>query len=149
MRELVRINHHHNCLLCHAPATASRDGAPKEETDKLAKLTAQIPVPSEPMTAYYRPANPDILVRFDVTYLRQDFSMKLPVKDADPWPEMQRYDFLVRTREVTNQEAAAYRELLQPEALSPYHRAALAALRELTGHDAGPTAAVWRKRVGL
>ena len=116
VRELVRINHHHNCLLCHAPATSSRDGSSKEETDKLAELTAQIPVPSEAMTAYYRPSNPDILVRFDVTYLRQDFSMKLPVEDADPWPEMQRYDFLVRTREVTDQEAVAYRELLQPSA---------------------------------
>ena len=26
VRELVRINHHHNCLLCHAPATAERSG---------------------------------------------------------------------------------------------------------------------------
>jgi Protein of unknown function (DUF1573)/HEAT repeats len=149
VRELVRINHHHNCLLCHAPATSSRDGASKEEAEKLAPLTAQIPVPSESMTAYYRPSNPDILVRFDVTYLRQDFSVKLPVKDADPWPEMQRYDFLVRTREVTEEEAGAYREFLQPsgaENMSPYQRAALSALRELTGHDMEARAAARRKK---
>ena len=104
------------------------------------------------MVAYYRPSTPDILVRFDVTYLRQDFSMKLPVADADPWPEMQRYDFLVRTREVTDKEALAYQELLQPsrpEVVSPYRRAALSALRELTGLDAEPTAAAWRKLTGL
>jgi len=28
--------------------------------------------------------------------------------------------------------------------LSPYHRAALAALRELTGRDTAPTAEAWR-----
>jgi hypothetical protein len=152
VRELVRVNHHHNCLLCHAPATANRETTSKEDAAKLEGLTAQVPVPSESMVAYYRPSVPDILVRFDVTYLRQDFSMKLPVADADPWPEMQRYDFLVRTREVTEQEARAYQELLQtnqPEALSPYRRAALSALRALTGQDTEPTAAAWRKLTGL
>jgi hypothetical protein len=151
VRELVRVNHHHNCLLCHAPATATRDHSSQEETAKLEGLTAQVPVPSESMVAYYRPSSPDILVRFDVTYLRQDFSMKLPVADADPWPEMQRYDFLVRTREVTAEEALAYQELLQlsrPEGVSPYRRAALSALRELTGLDTEATAAAWRKLTG-
>jgi hypothetical protein len=31
--------------------------------------------------------------------------------------------------------------------MSPYHRAALFALRELTGRDTEPTAAAWRKLV--
>ena len=144
VRELVRLNHHHNCLLCHAPANAPT----KEETKILEGLTAQVPVPSESMVAYYRPSVPDILVRFDVTYLRQDFSVKLKVADADPWPEMQRYDFLVRTREVTDEEVRAYQQLLQPsrpEDMSPYRRAAVSALRGLTGLDAEPTATAWRK----
>src|SRR5204862_1597316 len=105
-----------NCLLCHAPAP--RDAS--SEKGGLEGLTAQVPVPSESMVAYYRPSVPDILVRIDVTYLRQDFSMKLPVANADPWPDLQRYDFLVRTREVTAQEAPAYQDLLQtshPEAM--------------------------------
>jgi hypothetical protein len=154
VREVVRLNHHHSCLLCHAPAPAPRAGVPIEESTKragLTGLTAQVPVPSESMVAYYAPSVPDILVRIDVTYLRQDFSMKLPVADADPWPEMQRYDFLVRTREVSTEEAAAVDELLRPrgpEALSPYRRAALVALRGLTGLDAEPSAAAWRKRIG-
>ena len=138
VRELVRVNHHHSCLLCHAPATTARDNSSKEEAAKLDGLTAQIPVPSESMVAYYRPSSPDILVRFDVTYLRQDFSMKLPVAGADPWPEMQRYDFLVRTRALTEKEALAHRELLRPsrpDGVSPYRLAALSAIRALTGDD--------------
>src|SRR5262249_25248745 len=114
--------------------------------------TAQVPVPSESMVAYYSPSVPDILVRIDVTYLRQDFSMKIKVEGADPWPEMQRYDFLVRTREVSKEEAAAYDKLLQPTlpgTLSPYRQAAFSALRDLTGRDAQPTAAAWRKVLGL
>src|SRR5262249_27357171 len=114
-------------------------------------LTAQVPVPSESMVAYYTPSVPDILVRFDVTYLRQDFSMKLKVADADPWPDMQRYDFLVRTRAVTADEAAAYEKLLRPTGagLTPYRRAAHSALSELTGWDVEPTAAAWRNLAGL
>jgi hypothetical protein len=114
--------------------------------EHFTKLTAQVPLPSESLTTYYRPSNPDILVRLDVTYLRQDFSMNLPVKDAGPWPEMQRYDYLVRTREVTDQEADALRQLLQPKApevLSPYQRAAHSALCGLTGFNTQPTALAW------
>jgi HEAT repeats len=150
VRELVRLNHHHNCLLCHAPATATREKLSKEQLANLEGLTAQVPVPSESMVAYYAPSVPDILVRFDVTYLRQDFSTKLPVTDAEPWPEMQRYDFLVRTRTVSAQEADAYRQHLQSKGeTSPYRQAAQSALRALTGLDAEPTAAAWRKRTGL
>lgn len=148
VRELVRLNHHHNCLLCHAPVNASGE----KDAKLLEGLTAQVPVPSASMVAYYRPSVPDILVRFDVTYLRQDFSLKLPVADADPWPEMQRYDFLVRTREISDKEAQAYEELLhpnRPEDVSPYRRAALLALRQITGMDAEPTAKAWRKLTGL
>jgi hypothetical protein len=147
VRELVRVNHHHSCLLCHAPAPRAESS--KDEAAQLEGLTAQIPVPSESMVAYYRPSNPDILVRIDVTYLRQDFSINLPVANADPWPAMQRYDFLVRTREVTDQEARTLHELLRPNGVSPYHSAALSALRALTGRNTEPTAAAWRKLLGL
>ena len=43
---------------------------------------------------------------------------------------------------------ASYRDQLapnEPGVLSPYHKAAVAALRELTGKDAAPTADAWRK----
>jgi hypothetical protein len=149
VRELVRVNHHRSCLMCHAPANT---GTVSQET-----LTAPVPVPSEPLPSpgegYQTPnASPDILVRLDVTYLRQDFSMLLAVADANPWPEMQRFDFLVRTRELNEDEAASYQKAFEKKErgrLSPYHRVALAALRELTGKDTEPTPEAWRKLLEL
>jgi hypothetical protein len=87
-----------------------------------------------------------------MTYLRQDFSLLQPVKDAAPWPEMQRFDFLVRTRAVSAEEAAGYPKWVQqqgPGYLAPHHQAAIAALRVLTGRDAPePTAKAWRAVLG-
>jgi hypothetical protein len=139
MRELVRINHHRNCLMCHSPAVQGE--VPPAVT------TAEVPRPDQPLTFPsdgYQNSIPDVLVRLDVTYLRQDFSIMQPVADANPWPEMQRFDYLVRNRVLTEQEAAAL-PAAKAGALSPYQRYALAALRELTGRDAAPTAEAWRK----
>jgi hypothetical protein len=147
VRELVRINHHRNCLLCHAPGNTGNVAA---ET-----LTAQVPVPSDPLptpSQGYQTSLPDLLVRIDVTYLRQDFSMMQAVADANPWPEMQRFDFLVRTRTLSEKEAEEYREKLahrEPGRVSPYQRAALFALRELTGRDTEPTPEAWRRLLKL
>lgn len=148
VRELVKINHHRNCLLCHAPGNTDNTPA--------AALKVMVPLPTEAFSKpsddggspYQKasPSLPDIVVRLDMTYLRQDFSLMMPVADAHPWPEMQRFDFLVRTRAVTPDEAKAYRapeeDATRP---SPYHRAALFALRELTGRDAEPSATAWRE----
>ncbi len=152
VRELVRVNHHRNCLLCHAPGNT--DNTP----DGVLKVA--VPLPSEPLPkpsdggGYQStpPPSPDIVVRLDMTYLRQDFSVMMPVSDAHPWPEMQRFDFLVRTRTLTAAEAQAYEpccEDEEPGRLSPYHRSALYALRELTGRDTEPTPAAWRKLLKL
>jgi hypothetical protein len=147
VRELVRINHHRNCLLCHAPGN----------TPNLppVTVTAEVPRPTDPLmppSNGYQNAIPDVVVRVDVTYLRQDFSVLLPVTDAQPWPEMQRFDFLVRNRTLTDKEATLYREAIQKRKagyLSPNHRAALAALRELTGRDTEPTPQAWRELLKL
>ncbi len=95
VRELVRINHHRNCLMCHAPG----ENAANDEN----VLTAEVPLPNQSLPSFngngYRNQGfAQLLVRIDVTYLRQDFSVMLPVADAAPWPEMQRFDFVVRTR---------------------------------------------------
>ena len=96
-------------------------------------LKAPIPLPTEPLgrpPTATKSSSPDLFVRVDVTYLRQDFSQLQPVEDANPWPEMQRFDFLVRTRTVTEAEAADYREKLdkrEPGRPSSYHAAALVA----------------------
>lgn len=170
VRELVRINHLRNCLLCHSPmepnkAQAGGGGAQPhmlkdseqvrrgERGPVVGGLTAPVPLPGQnlptPTThgGYGSFTIPDTLLTFDVTYLRQDFSVKLPVAKAQPWPDTQRFDFLVRTRELTDKEAEAHRALLAKAngAQSPYQRAALASLRQLTGRDAEPTAAAWRR----
>src|SRR5262249_21165291 len=97
---------------------------------------------------YDRESSPDIVVRADATYLRQDFSLMQPVKDAAPWPDMQRFDFLVRERVVTGEDIAAYaawRSKQRPDYRDPHQLAALRQLRELPGRDAAPTRAAWRR----
>ena len=73
--------------------------------------------------------------------------MKLPVAKVSPWPDVQRFDFLVRTCEVSEKEAQVLRELLRPVEgdLSPYQRAAVASSAAATGQDAEPNAAAWRR----
>ena len=147
VRELVKINHHRNCLLCHAPGNT--------EDTPSGVLKVAVPLPNEPLSTpsaggyqFTPPPSPDVVVRIDMTYLRQDFSLLMPVKNAKPWPDMQRFDFVVRTRTLTPAEAQAYEPCCEADEsgrLSPYHRAALFALRELTGRDTEPTAAAWRK----
>lgn len=176
VREMVRINHLKNCLLCHSPADPAKlNGAvemregrrdaleegkrPPRDAEMVRRLplasglTAPVALPNQPLpvptpqSGYGQFTVPDTLLVFDVTYLRQDFSVKLPVKDAKPWPDQQRFDFLVRTRELTEKEAEAYKALLKPQDgnLTPYQSAAVASLRKLTGRDAEPTAEAWRK----
>jgi hypothetical protein len=178
VRELVRVNHHRNCLMCHAPTNNSSAGngnvftavesravdgkiinvvttGPMSNPLSPDVLTAQVPVPDEPLptpSQGYGNSQPDTLVRIDVTYLRQDFSELQSVANAHPWPEMQRFDFLIRSRTLTEEEAQTYREELSlrgPGRVTPYQRVALAALRDLTGRDTEPTAQAWRRLLEL
>ena len=174
VRELVRINHHRNCLLCHPPGN-TQDLITTEEMSKEVVVDPKnngrtvhiriksfspdaeigaMPLPTEPFPTgpnpYGSPGNPDMFVRADVTYLRQDFSMFQKVANSHPWPEMQRFDFLVRSRVVTEKEAAMVDAAFAgQEANSPYRQAALATLRRLTGRDAGSTAQEWRTALGI
>src|SRR5262249_5807747 len=78
VRELVKVNPHKNCLLCHAPGNT--------ENTPEGVLKVAVPLPGEPLPkpaegGYQStpPPSPDIVVRIDMTYLRQDFSMMMPV----------------------------------------------------------------------
>lgn len=137
VRELVRINHLRNCLLCHPPANT-----PDVAQHGLGALTREVPDPTQPLPLYVdsREMHPDLSVRADVTYLRQDFSLLQKVDNVDRWPAMQRFDFLVRNRVLTDEEAQSYQaEFAGSEETSPYRQAALTALRRLTGQDAAST----------
>jgi hypothetical protein len=148
VKELVRVNHLRNCLLCHPPSFQSQD-----------RVRGLVP-PSEPrkepvVLLYYKPSPEQskspprwIFVRADVTYLKQDFSRMLPVANPGKWPAVQRFDFFVRERPATE------RELMESDTLEklartrvsfpPRYYSIVFALRELTGHDFGPTTADWK-----
>jgi hypothetical protein len=148
VREIVRINHHRNCLLCHPP---SASGSTHE-------VPGVIPIPGRsfapsPKEAYgSAQSQGEPMVRADTTYLRQDFSLMMPVENAAPWPEMQRFDFLVRTRTVEGKELTALQQKVQARPAdfqSENHKAAVRVLRELTGQDAAPNQAAWQRVLGL
>jgi hypothetical protein len=121
VREVVRVNHLRNCLLCHAPATSATD-----------PVRGLVPAPGQPLpppftTPYYE-GQSGTFVRADVTYLRQDFSVPQPVAEAGNWPAHQRYDYLVRTRYPTDDELRR-----EERATYPQREAVRWALRELGG----------------
>src|SRR5262249_13062273 len=94
VRELVKINHHRNCMLCHRPAN-------NEFLGSLEQGVATVPNPrralAETRGVGYGGPSPDDAIRFDITYVRPDFSLIFPVdKQAHGgiWPEQQRFDFV-------------------------------------------------------
>jgi hypothetical protein len=93
VREVVRVNHLRNCLLCHA-VSLGRD-----------PVSAPIPTPGEPLpVVYYAGRSRMPSIRADIVYLRQDFSAMHRVDKPEKWPEFQRFDYLVRKRELTAKE---------------------------------------------
>jgi HEAT repeats len=124
VREVVRVNHLRNCLLCHAAATSPTD-----------PVRGLVPTPGQPLppitTPYYQGQN-GVFVRADVTYLRQDFSVPQPVAKAGNWPAHQRYDYVVRTRYPTEEELRR-----KEPATYPQREAVRWALRELNGGKGG------------
>jgi hypothetical protein len=121
VREVVRVNHLRNCLLCHAPVSS----------DVRNLVLALVPTPGQPLpVAYYADRGGDgVFVRADIPYLKQDFSMTQKVEGAKPWPSQQRFDFLVRTREATTaEEVAAVKKALSTY---PQREAVLWAIKEL------------------
>jgi hypothetical protein len=142
-RELVKVNHLRNCYLCHAPSQRTNDE----------RLRGLVPTPGQPIPELYYETQRGDFVRADITYLKQDFSVKLDVEHAAPWPTAQRYDFFVRQRELTAEETAAYLAaclspdahwLRREESSYPQRQAVLFALRKLTGEDLGTRTEAWR-----
>lgn len=132
VHELVRINHMRNCFLCHAVSPLQNE-----------LVRGAVPRPGQPLPRmYYNAAQADF-VQATITYLRQDFSVAQPVENASPWPEMQRYDYLVRTRKATEDELTALRE--DPKRDYAQRNSALAALVQLSGRDLGTTTEAWKK----
>jgi hypothetical protein len=139
VRELVRINHLANCLLCHAPSLAP--------TDLVRGLvpTPGRPLPAPASTPAYYEGSFGTFVRADVTYVKQDFSVPQPVLQAGPWPAYQRFDYLVRLRPTSLGRPAAEPRPTSPGEPTGHQKALLFALRELTGKDAGSRTDDWKR----
>jgi hypothetical protein len=126
VRELASLGHLQNCVLCHAPSRQQEDRA-----------RGTVPTPSNPSgspNVYYGSSGAPFgdLVRADVTYLKQDFSVVQQLENTAPWPSSQRIDYLVRARRLTLEEhAEAAARARAPD--NPHRLALLYALRELTG----------------
>jgi hypothetical protein len=140
VKELVRINHHRNCLLCHP--SVDRDTV--DRIDARSVALGAVPVPGEafPKSTGYGSFRSKVVVRADITYLRQDFSMLLPVADHGKWPEQQRFDFLVRTRHITREEAAHW-----PDGPNLHRQYVLQVLQALLRKDLGPETQAWRDEI--
>jgi len=133
VQELVRINHLRNCCMCHAPSYNNAGWVP-----------GRVMEPGVPLPAEYYGSPTGTFVRADITYLRQDFSTLQPVENAQPWPRMQRFDFLLRTRTPTAEELARAEQ--RPAGASyPQRDAVLLALRGLSGRDLGVASAPWQE----
>ena len=135
-RELVGINHMRNCTLCHADSQSASDQG-----------RGLIPNWGTPLVQeYYQGSSPGLArIRADVTYLRQDFSLIQPVEDAAPWPENQRYDYVVRRKIIEASEANRICQQLSREP-NVYHQAIAKALRMLTDKNpADDSYESWRK----
>lgn len=136
VREVVRLNHLRNCLLCHVPSANKEDGL----------VRGLVPTPGQPLPRlYYEGQNGDF-VRADITFLRQDFSVNLHDEGVAPWPKEQRYDFVTRLRTVPESELAL---LPESSAAYPQRDAVLYALRGITGRDSGDSSARWRETLGI
>ena len=143
VREVVRVNHHRNCLLCHSP---SQTGQPNE-------VPGVIPTPGMPFAQSASEAygsaqsQGDPMIRADTTYLRQDFSVLMPVENAAPWPDKQRFDFMVRTRVVDGAELNVLQERVRARAGAPtdHQKTVHLLLKQMTGQDAAPNRAAWER----
>src|SRR5205085_333603 len=124
VREMVKINHLGNCVLCHCPSTDTTDlvrGA-------VPTFGQALPAPAT-TPQYYEGNRGGSFVRADITYLKQDFSVVQPVERHGVWPANQRFDYLVRTRTIPMHEMAA---LTDPKRKpSPQRESMLFALRGL------------------
>jgi HEAT repeat protein len=151
-REVVRVNHVTNCLLCHAPSiTGSDDGVIGVDpilTTRGPGTTVGSPSRGGWGGGSTTIAGPSqsLLVRADIAFIRQDFSVSQPeLRAGTTIPVPTRFDYMVRTRWMTEKKAKDLQKKYEDKDTYPQREAVLFALRELTHQDAGPTSEAWRK----
>jgi hypothetical protein len=79
---------------------------------------------------------------------QQDFSVVQPVKEPGKWPRLQRFDYLIRQRELSADEVARLpkpQDAAEQTSSYPQREAVLWALRQLTSTDLGNQGEDWVK----
>ncbi|MCI0356931.1 MAG: hypothetical protein L0211_00405 [Planctomycetaceae bacterium] len=140
--QLVRLNHHRNCLLCHATSFAPTDPV----RGLVPNADQRLPLPS---SGYGPKLNVKVptWIRADITYFKQDFTVVQPVANHGKlWPADQRFDYMVRQRPLTSDELHIWQEKVRDFRPPPPQRDSLMfVLRELTGENPGPNAEDWKR----
>jgi hypothetical protein len=134
IKEMVRIDHRLNCLMCHPPSFQATDPA-----------RGVIPRPGDPAAGYYASPSPrrdETFVRADITYLKQDYSVMLPADLSGARGE-RRFDLFVRERLVTKKDLIANLDRVLTGQST--QKALSFALRELTGQEPGRDAINWKR----
>jgi hypothetical protein len=135
VKELVRMNHMCNCMVCHAPSLGKND-----------LVRGLVPKPGEDPPPLYYTSNQGDFVRANTTFLHQDFSVVQPVPQPGKWPANQRFDYLLRTRPLSKMELAnLLRKKEELPASYEQREAVLFALRGITGKDAGTKNEAWNE----
>jgi hypothetical protein len=156
-REVVRMKHVNNCVVCHPPANSGNEDAlgivPGFAV--VDSTCGKVVVASSPLTASASKSSDyqnlkggafPLLVRADITYLRQDFSIQQPVRVTLTNPPVNvRFDYVVRSRPLTDNQTREWKAQTKRPDTYEQREAALFALRELTGQDAGPKTEAWQK----
>jgi HEAT repeat protein len=133
-RELVRINHLSNCMMCHAAAMTMQ-----EPVLGIAPGTSRRVTPGGWGGGGGGGQTAPFWVRADVTFFRQDFSESIAVGQRGVVADQptKRFDFLVRTRQLGAKETQRQKSQHDGQAGYAQREAVLFALRELTGKDPG------------
>jgi HEAT repeat protein len=144
IHEVVRINHQSNCLMCHSPAvTGWKDPVAGRVPGVFLSGTIEGQgggYHSSPLPKF---VSSPLLVRADIVFLRQDFSVPISLGAAGAGVAAdQRFDFLVRTRPVKPQELSEFKTAAKTSSY-PQREAVLWALRELTGKNPGHLTEEW------
>jgi hypothetical protein len=156
-REVVRMKHMDNCVVCHPPANSGSEstlgivpgfvlveGQCGKAVVSNSPLTASASQPSDYQNL--KGGGAPLLIRGDITYLRQDFSIQQPVRLTLTNPPVNlRFDYIVRTRKLTDSQTREWKAQAKRPDTYEQREAVLFALRELTGQDAGPTTEAWQK----
>jgi HEAT repeat protein len=149
-REVVRVNHVTNCVLCHAPSITRNDdgviGVDPILTTRGAGSTASAPSRWGGGSATTAGPTQSLLVRADIAFIRQDFSVSQPeLRAGTTIPVPTRFDYMVRMRWLPEKKAKDLQKKYEEEDTYPQREAVLFVLRELTHQDAGSTSEAWRR----